>query len=42
MVIEHGVSPGIMLSENVQRHEIPEHLKLYDQTRHERATTSSK
>ncbi|KAF4151399.1 hypothetical protein CNMCM6936_002348 [Aspergillus lentulus] len=39
MAIEDGVSLGVMLSNGVQRHEIPERLKLYNQARHERATT---
>ncbi len=39
MAIEDGVALGVMLSNGVQRHEIPERLKLYNQARHERATT---
>ncbi|KAH1487235.1 hypothetical protein KXV92_001037 [Aspergillus fumigatus] len=42
MAIEDGVALGVMLSIGVQRHEIPERLKLYNQARHERATTVQK
>lgn len=42
MAIEDGVALGVMLSNGVQRHEIPERLKLYNQARHERATTVQK
>lgn len=39
MAIEDGVSLGVMLSGNVQRHEVSERLALYEKARHHRATT---
>lgn len=39
MAIEDGVSLGVILSADVQPHEVPERLKLFEKARHERATT---
>lgn len=39
MAIEDGVSLGVMLSADVQPHEVPERLKLFEKARYTRATT---
>jgi 2-polyprenyl-6-methoxyphenol hydroxylase-like FAD-dependent oxidoreductase len=39
MAIEDAVSLAVMLPAGIERHEVPERLRVYEKARHQRATT---